>query len=589
MAVDMIVKYPEDKRNVDKDHADKKENDSKVIYTNTTNAQTNEVDFDDLITSAGEFGKYQILLFFSTFPFYVFGVFVYYSQLFLTEVSPNHWCWIPELENLTDIERRSLAIPQDADSRFGYSRCRAYAANWSEVIMYGLKPNESWNTVSCQHGWEFNKSEIPYPTISSELGWVCDKDSYQATAQTFFFVGSILGGFLIGWISDRFGRLPAAVISNIVGCAGGVFSTFARNLTEFAICRFVMGMAYDNCMMMAYLIALEYVAPKYRTIMSNMSFALFYAFTVTALPWMVLACGHWKTTSLVTSLPLASAVLALFFLPESPRWLLAKGRIDDTIKKILTIGRVNKKEIPTKQVEQFRLSASNRKKEETCSSLELLKRPTIRRIFICMCLEFMCCTMVFDGLVRSVGQLDFDFFVSFSVVSFTEFPSMLVAAFIMDWMGRKWLNAVTLTISCIFSVLTVFVSGISSVTFAVIARFCVNMAYSCTMQWAVEMLPTSVRGSGASIVHICGYVATALTPYVIYLETYVHWLPLVVVGAIAGLGALIAFTLPETAKKDMPQTFEEAEELVRSQKFFEFPCRKKDTASQGHDNNSFEI
>ncbi|XP_013200176.2 carcinine transporter [Amyelois transitella] len=542
-----------------------------------TKANDSEVDYyDELLSSAGKFGLYQVLLFSSTFPFYVFGTFVYYGQLFMTELSPNHWCWVPELANLTELDRRTLAIPADNNAHFGYSQCKVYAANWTEVLISGITPDESWDTISCQHGWEFNKSEIPYPTISSELGWVCEKNSYQASAQAIFFIGSIVGGLIIGWVSDRFGRLPALVISNVIGCIAGVLSTYARDFIEFSVCRFFTGMSYDNCMIMAYLIVLEYVAPKYRSLFSNLSFALFYSVACTTMPWIMLISGHWKTISLVTSLPLALAVLSPFFIPESPRWLLSKGRTDQAIEKILTIGRVNKKEVPLSLIEQFKKSVTNAKKEEHASGIELLKRPSIRNMFIAICVLYMCCMIVFDGLVRSVKQLDFDYFVSFSLVSFTELPSMVLCAFILDWTGRRWLTVAMMLASCVFSISTAMVSnGLASVILAVTARFCVNMSCSATMQWTAEVLPVSVRGSGASIVHICGYVATVLSPYIVYLETYIYWLPMVMIGCISAIGGFIALLIPETANKDMPQTFEDSERLVKNSKFWEIPFLMK--------------
>ncbi|XP_053604141.1 carcinine transporter-like [Plodia interpunctella] len=542
---------------------------------NVTNTE-DEVDYDKLLSTAGKFGLYQIILFISTFPFYLYGVFMYYSQLFMTEVSPNHWCWVPELENMTELERRTLAIPLDSNAHFGYSQCKVYSANWSEVLRTGVRPDESWETIPCQHGWEFNKSEIPYPTISSELGWVCDKNSYQASAQAIFFIGSTVGGFIVGWIADRFGRLPAIVVSNVIGCVAGLASTFARNFIEFSICRFFTGMSYDNCMMMAYLIILEYVAPQYRTLLSNLSFALFYSASAVAMPWIVLASGHWKTISIVTSVPLALAVLSPFFIPESPRWLLSKGRTDEAVEKILTIGRVNKKEIPLKLIEQFKSSVSNAKKEDNYSAVELLKRPTMRVVFIAICIVYMCCMIAFDGLIRCLKQLEFDYFISFSLVSFTEFPSMVLTAFILDWTGRRWLTVVMSMASCVFSIMIAMVDGeIASVVFAVIARFCVNIACSAATQWTAEILPVSVRGSGVSVVHICGYIATVLSPYIAYLDTYIYWLPLVLIGCIAAGGGLVALLIPETANKDMPQTFEDAERLVKTAKFWEVPFLTK--------------
>lgn len=536
----------------------------------------NGISYDEFLSHAGELGKYQILLFISLSPFYFFGAFSYFSQLFMTEVAPNHWCRIPELENLTSVERRNLAIPKDDTAPFGYSHCKAYVANWTEVLSTGATPDHSSNTQPCQYGWEFNTTEIPYPTISSEMEWVCDKSSYQATAQSLFFIGSIVGGFFVGWVSDRFGRLWAAAFSNIIGCIAGVTTIFVKNFILFAVCRFFMGMSYDNCMIMAYLLLVEYIAPKYRSILANTSFALFFTTGISILPWISLASGHWTTISLVTSVPMAFALLAPFVLPESPRWLLSKGRIDEAVNKVVAIGKVNKKEISLKTIEQFKKYTSRNKQERRGSIFDILRSPLLRNMFLCSCIVYMGCMMTFDALVRSVGQLQFDFFVSFTLISLTEFPSLIIVGFIMDGTGRLWLEIITLMSCCIFTLLTIFVpSGLPSLLCAVTARFFINMSCNTIMQWATEVLPTPVRGTGMSVVHICGYVGTVISPFIVYLEYYVTWLPLVVTACVAALSAVVSLGIPETCGKALPQTFHDAEDLVRNKKFFEIPFLTK--------------
>lgn len=128
------------------------------------------------------------------------------------------YCQQPKLINLSIMEWREFVKPKDDNSRFGYSQCKMYIVNWSKVLEKGQKPNASWNTVPCQYGWELNRSEIPCPTIGSEMEWVCEKSRYQANAQSMFFVGIIFGG---SFFADRFVRIPAINSSCIADYVGG--------------------------------------------------------------------------------------------------------------------------------------------------------------------------------------------------------------------------------------------------------------------------------------------------------------------------------------------------------------------------------
>jgi hypothetical protein len=39
-----------------------------------------------------------------------------------------------------------------------------------------------------------------------------------------------------------------------MGCIGGVASIYTTGLWDFAFCRFLVGMAYDSCFMMMYIL-----------------------------------------------------------------------------------------------------------------------------------------------------------------------------------------------------------------------------------------------------------------------------------------------------------------------------------------------
>lgn len=87
---------------------------------------------------------------------------------------------------------------------------------------------------------------------------MCEYDSLPSIAQAVFFCGAILGGLVFGWVADKHGRIPAIVGTNIIGFAAGIATAFCYTFWEFCVCRFLVGMAFDNCFTMMYILG-EYI------------------------------------------------------------------------------------------------------------------------------------------------------------------------------------------------------------------------------------------------------------------------------------------------------------------------------------------
>lgn len=62
--------------------------------------------------------------------------------------------------------------------------------------------------------------------------------------------------------------------------------------------------------------------------------------------------------------------------------------------------------------------------------------------------------------------------------------------------------------------------SITTVAMAIIARLGVNIAANIGFQYAAEMLPTVVRAQGVSLIHIIGYFAHIVGPYVVNLVIF---------------------------------------------------------------------
>lgn len=207
------------------------------------------------------------------------------------------------------------------------------------------------------------------------------------------------------------------------------------------------------------------------------------------------------------------------------------------------------------------------------SILDLFKTPRLRKCTILLILIWMIISLVFDGHVRNVGSLGLDLFITFTIACATELPADTFLTLTLDRWGRRWLAFGTLLASGLFSLLATTVTlGPIYATFAIIGRFSVNISYNIGLQYAAEILPTVVRAQGVAFIHIMGYVASIIAPFVVYLANINPTLPLIILGILGIIGGFLSLFLPETLGHELPQTLTDGEEFGRGQTMWSFPC-----------------
>lgn len=536
--------------------------------------QENDVDaLESVLYHVGEMGLYQKLLFIGMLPFGFFFAWIYFVQMFIAVTPQNYWCKVPELTNLSMELRQNLSVPVTMTGEL--ERCMTFDANWTEVLQTLKPPSLETPLIPCQYGWEFDLTDIPYETIVTERGWVCGSASIVPTAQSLFFVGSLVGGVLLGWIADKYGRVPALMGANLIGGVAGVATIFTKGVWDFIICRFIVGMAYDNCFMMMYILVLEYVGAQHRTWVSTMSFALFFGAGCITLPWIALWAANWRVLLWVTSLPLFSLLLAPWLLPESARWLASQGRVKQAVKVLRRFEYVNGTHIPDDIMAEFIVSSNNSKEEEKGSFIAIFKSPPLRKAMILLVILHMGGAIIFDALIRLSESLGLNFFLAFTLTSSTEIPSLTILALVLNRWGRRTLGCVPLTLAGVLICIAIFVpKGIPQASLAIAARFVGNMSYTVSVQWVTEILPTAFRASGSSALHMCGYVATILCPFIVYSERIWSQLPLVIMVVISLISASASLALPETNGQPMPQSLADGEKIIREQSL----CGKPENA-----------
>ncbi|KAK0182421.1 hypothetical protein PV327_000563 [Microctonus hyperodae] len=543
--------------------------------------------FDDILPYVGEAGRYQLILFIILLPFTVVYAFLYFTQFFLTLVPNEHWCRVPELDgwNLTDREKIDFSIPLASevelkkDGTISFSRCNMYAVNFSELLMAGVRqPDPSWPVIPCQHGWSFNFTAIPYASIAAELEWVCDKTYLSSAAQSAFFVGSIIGGLIFGYIADHYGRIPALVSCNAVGFFASVATAFCNSFWTFALARLVVGSSFDNCFNILFIITIEYVGPKYRTLVANMSFGIYFAIAASILPWIAYWIADWRILSWATALPLITAFLTPWIAPESARWYLMAGKPEKAIEMLKNLAKINKKNVKQEIFDEFEKSCKviveKDQKLNNYTVLDLFKKLRLARITIILVIYWLLIILTFDGHVWNMKLLHPDVFTSFSIAALTELPAAILLALFLDKWGRRWMGFASMLICGIFSFIALATpeGSITTVAMAIIARLGVNIAANIGFQYAAEMLPTVVRAQGVSLIHIIGYFAHIVGPYVVNLSDIRKELPLLCLGIVSIIDAFLTLTLPETLDQELPESIDEGNDFGREQSFWWVPC-----------------
>jgi putative MFS transporter len=159
------------------------------------------------------------------------------------------------------------------------------------------------------------------------------EDQTASIASVIFF-GAILGTLVLGPLANRIGRKPVFSITAAIICVFGFATAAANSLPVLLLCRFLVGVGVGG-LAVPFDTLVEFVPASHR---GQNVLAINYFWTggtlmVPVLAYFSLSEGYeanengWRILVLLCGLPcLASTILGLFYVPESPRWLMTKGK-----------------------------------------------------------------------------------------------------------------------------------------------------------------------------------------------------------------------------------------------------------------------
>lgn len=373
----------------------------------------------------------------------------------------------------------------------------------------------------------------------------------SSSAGTGFNVSSILigcaiGAFCAGRLADRFGRRPILLIAAVFFIISAWGSGVSVTSFEFVIYRILGGLAVGAASVMTPAYISEIAPARYRGTLSTLQqvaiiFGLFSAFVSnyflantaggsTALFWLDFETWRWMFW--VELLPACLFLIALFFIPESPRYLIMAGKKEAAAR---VLSSLYGDETAASKLNEIVESLAADKHQPKLSDLIDKSKKRLRPIVwigigLATFQQLVGINVVFyygAVLWQAAGFTESDALLINIISGFVSILAVFITMYFIDKIGRKPFLltgsiGMTVTLSVIvYAFLNADIGptgnlelgeqGITALIAANAYVFFFNLSWGPVM-WVMlgEMFPNQIRGSGLAITGFAQWIANFL-------------------------------------------------------------------------------
>ncbi|XP_039180840.1 solute carrier family 22 member 4 [Crotalus tigris] len=524
-------------------------------------------DYDEIIAFLGEWGPYQRLIFFLLSASIIPNGFNGMSAVFLAG-TPEHRCRVPASANLS-VEWLNASIPlEDRDGRQVRSQCSRYSLDaLINFSAWNLVPGRDVNLSQvaqeeCLDGWEYSR-EVYLSTIVTEWNLVCDSDWKAPLTTSLFFVGVLLGSFVSGQLSDKFGRKAILFATMGVQTGFSFLQIFSTSWEMFTVLFLIVGMGQISNYVVAFILGTEILGKSVRIIFSTLGVCIFFAIGYMLLPLFAYFIREWRMLLLALTIPGVCCIPLWWFIPESPRWLISQGRFREAeaiIRKAAQTNRIRAPSIILDPVEVEDLKA----KQHQGVFLDLFRSRNIAIMTFMSLLLWMLTSIGYFGLSLSTPNLHGDAYFNCFLSAVIEVPAYVIAWLLLRILPRRYTISGTLFLGggvILFIQLVPSDLHILSLILVMLGKFGVTSAFSMLYVYTAELYPTTVRNMAVGSASMSSRVGSIIAPYFVFLGAYGKFLPYIIMGSLTLLIGILTLLLPESYGKPLPETFDDMQQI----------------------------
>ncbi|KAF2472482.1 hexose transporter-like protein [Lindgomyces ingoldianus] len=389
-------------------------------------------------------------------------------------------------------------------------------------------------------------------------------------------LGAICALPFVPLVNDNLGRRWAIFIGSWIMVFGAMLQGFANGAAMYVIARWFLGFGIPFCIIAGSSLMGELAYPKERPIMTSLFNALYF---VGALIAAGISFGTqklnsdwaWRIPSLLQCGPSLFQIAFIFFIPESPRFLISKDRADEAFQVLVKYHAEGNSESEFVKAEMTQIETTLKIELEVSkrSWWEMVATPGMRKrviigSFLGLFTQWSGNTLIsyyLNDLLKLIGYTDPNFKgkLNIGLNSWSLVNAVAISLVVRRFPRRKMYLTCTVALLLCYIGWTVsmqqFMATHGKVAAKVVIFFifayspCYNIGYNAlTYTYLVELFPFAQRAKGITIFQFWGRGAGFFTTFVNpiglknikwkWLVTYCCWL--------AFENVFVYFMFPET-------------------------------------------
>lgn len=377
-------------------------------------------------------------------------------------------------------------------------------------------------SVGVIYGYDLSNIAGALLFITDEFGLTTRQQELVTTA---IVIGQIAGAVGGGMLANAIGRKKSMVLVAVAYAAFALLSALSVSVPMLLVSRFLLGLTIGVSVVVVPVFVAESAPAKSRgSLLVAYQVATVVGIIIGYLAAYFLAgSGNWRWMLGLAAIPAVLVTLLLLWMPDTARWYMLKGRVDEARQ---TLRRVE----ASADVEAELAEISRALKEETGGAVrEMLRRPYLRATVFVVVLGFFIQITGINAIVYYSPRLfeamgfegNFALLILPALIQVAALAAVFVSLMLVDRVGRRpiLLGGIAMMVAAnavligVFVVGTEFGGALTTIGFLGVLLFTIGFTFgfgALVWVYAGESFPTPLRSMGSSAMLTSDLVANAI-------------------------------------------------------------------------------